>query len=180
MKPAGFWIRVAAFIIDSLILSIVVLPIYYAYMPILRPFMEEYNAALLASDITAAQNAITALYSQLFKGPIPIIMAINTIYFSVLEASRFQATLGKRIMGIKVTDKNGNRISLLQSFARNLAKILSSLPFYIGYLMAGVSRRKQALHDLITGSFIVKGKTPAADNVKETISKNNNDSTFVS
>lgn len=180
MRPAGFWIRVAAFIIDSFILSIVILPIYYAYLPTIRPFMEAYNAALLSSDMTAAQNAIMALYGQLFKGPVPIAMAINAVYFSVMEASRFQATLGKRMMGIKVTDKNGNRISLLQSFARNLAKILSSLPFYIGYLMAGVSRRKQALHDLITGSFIVTGKAPSADNMKDTASKHNNDSTFVS
>lgn len=180
MKPAGFWIRFAAFIIDSFILLMVIWPIYYAYMPTLRPLIEEFSAAVSASDITAANNANMAIYKQLLKGPIPIAMAINIIYFSVLEASRFQATLGKRMVDIKVTDKNGNRISLLQSFARNLAKLLSSLPFYIGYLIAGVSRRKQALHDLMTGSFIVIGKAPATDNVKETPSKNNSDSTFVS
>ena len=180
MKPAGFWIRFAAFIIDSFILSIVILPIYYAYMPILRPFMEAYSAAVSASDITAAKNATMALYGQLFKGPVPIAMTLHVVYFSVLEASRFQATLGKRMVDIKVTDKNGNRISLLQSFARNLAKLLSSLPLYIGYLIAGVSRHKQALHDLMTGSFIVIGKAPATDHVKDTPSKSNSDSTFVS
>ena len=67
-------------------------------------------------------------------------------------------------LGIKVTDLEGNRISFGRALGRNLAKIISVLTFYIGYIMAAFTAKKQALQDMIAGTLVVKkgSTTPMA------------------
>ncbi|MDX6593454.1 MAG: hypothetical protein QOJ13_2650 [Gaiellales bacterium] len=65
------------------------------------------------------------------------------------------ATLGRRALGIKVTDVEGNRITFARATGRYFAKILSALTLLIGYIMAAFTARKQALHDLIAGTLVV-------------------------
>lgn len=76
-------------------------------------------------------------------------------YFAMMESSGWQATPGKRIMGIKVTDLYGQRISLPKATVRLLVKACLSGWFLIGYIMALFTRRKQALHDLIAGTLVL-------------------------
>jgi uncharacterized RDD family membrane protein YckC len=83
------------------------------------------------------------------------------IYFTLLESSAWQATLGKRTLGLYVTDAEGHRLTFGRAAGRNLAKYLSGLILGIGYLMAGFTRRKQALHDLIAGCLVLK-KAPGS------------------
>ncbi len=78
------------------------------------------------------------------------------IYSSIAEASVKQGTIGKRLMDITVTDMIGNRLSISTSFARNFAKILSVLPFFIGYLYCFLNKKNQCLHDVIVETLIVK------------------------
>lgn len=78
------------------------------------------------------------------------------IYSSIAEASLKQATIGKRLMDITVTDMMGNRIEMSTSFARNFAKILSVLPFFIGYLYCFLNKKQQCLHDVIVETLVVK------------------------
>jgi len=78
------------------------------------------------------------------------------IYWIIFEASILQASLGKKIMGLKVITQNGGRPSISQCIARNFLKILSFLIFLIGFLMVGWTNRKQALHDMIPNLFIIK------------------------
>jgi len=116
---AGFWRRVAAFILDGLIL-----------IPL----------ALLAL--------------------IPIIGVIffyvgRWLYFALMESSSWQATLGKRAMGIKVTDEHGGPISFGRATGRYFGGFVSYIIFYVGYMMAGWTGRKQALHDLMATTFVV-------------------------
>jgi len=59
------------------------------------------------------------------------------------------------VLGIRVTDLNGNRISFGRATGRYFAKIVSSLTFMIGYIIAGFTDRKQALHDMIAGCLVV-------------------------
>ncbi len=75
-------------------------------------------------------------------------------YFIIMESSRYRATLGKMMMGIEVTDIQGNRISILRSCERFLAKILSMITLGIGFLMIGWTKKKQALHDKIAGTLV--------------------------
>ena len=71
-----------------------------------------------------------------------------------MESSRFQASLGKMVLKIKVTDKNGQRLNLQHAFTRNLLKLLSLSTMMIGFMMAGWTQKKQALHDLAAGTYV--------------------------
>jgi uncharacterized RDD family membrane protein YckC len=82
---------------------------------------------------------------------------LRWLYYTLLESSALQATLGKALIGIKVTDEQRRRISLIRANARHWAKILSTLTLGFGYLMAGFTRRKQALHDFVAGTLVVRG-----------------------
>lgn len=91
-------------------------------------------------------------------GPVPSLFSAVAIwlYFAVQESSWRQATIGKHVMGIKVTDMYGERLSFWRATGRHLGKILSSALFAIGYLMAGFTEKKQALHDIMAGTLVVR------------------------
>ena len=76
-------------------------------------------------------------------------------YFALMESSPTQATLGKRAMGIIATDGKGRRLSLGQASGRYFAGAISYITLYIGYALAGWTKRKQALHDLIADTCVV-------------------------
>lgn len=81
---------------------------------------------------------------------------VNWLYQAILESSEMQATLGKKAIGLKVTDLDGNRISFARASGRYFATILSSITFGIGFIMAGFTEKKQALHDIIAGCLVIK------------------------
>lgn len=81
------------------------------------------------------------------------------IYWILLENSIWQASIGKKIMGIKVTTSDGGRPNFFQTVSRNLLKILSGLILFFGFMMAGWSTKKQALHDKIPNMLVIKGKS---------------------
>jgi len=84
------------------------------------------------------------------------------LYFSLLESSSWQATLGKRAMGIKVVNAQGDRIGFGRATGRYFGKFLSYVILYVGFMMAGWTGRKQGLHDLIASTFVVfNGVQPA-------------------
>ena len=78
------------------------------------------------------------------------------IYYALMESSKYQATLGKIVMGIKVVNKDGQRLDFSKALLRNLSKILSALIMGIGYIMIIFDDRKQGLHDKIADTFVVK------------------------
>ena len=80
------------------------------------------------------------------------------LYWILLEASIWQASVGKRIMGLKVVTDTGEKPDLAQCAARNLLKILSGITLFIGFFMAGWTDKKQALHDKIPSMLIIKNK----------------------
>ena len=93
----------------------------------------------------------------------PIILAgfiTQTLYFSLLESSHFQASLGKMALGIKVINKQGDRLTFLAALIRNAGKFLSGTLLMGGYIMAAFTGKKQALHDIIAGAYLIR---PARD-----------------
>jgi len=74
----------------------------------------------------------------------------------MFEASAWQATPGKRVLRLYVADVHGQRVTFARAAARNLAKIISSLTFLVGYLVAGFTERKQALHDILSGCLVLR------------------------
>ncbi|TNE40341.1 MAG: adenylate/guanylate cyclase domain-containing protein [Alphaproteobacteria bacterium] len=83
------------------------------------------------------------------------------LYMTAMETSPLQASLGKKIMGIKVVDENGAAMSPLGALMRNGAKVLSVLPLFIGFFMAGFTDKRQALHDKIAHSLLINEDTLA-------------------
>lgn len=77
------------------------------------------------------------------------------LYYSLMESSVHQATVGKMALGIKVTDLDGRRLPWPRALARWAAAALSYLTLYIGFLMAAFTERRQALHDLAAGTRVV-------------------------
>ena len=78
------------------------------------------------------------------------------VYFAAFEASAWQATLGKRILGLRVIGIDGSRLSFPRAFLRQVAKVLSALPLQAGFLLAIFTPRRQALHDLIARTLVVR------------------------
>ena len=78
------------------------------------------------------------------------------LYFALSESSDKQATLGKQAVGIKVTDMDGRRITFVRASGRFFGKIFSALILYIGFMMAGWTAKKQALHDLMADTLVVR------------------------
>ncbi|MCY1521700.1 RDD family protein [compost metagenome] len=87
---------------------------------------------------------------------LPLIGLVKIVYSSFAEASAQQATIGKRILTIRVTDIYGKRLTLANSFGRNLAKFISIIPFYFGYLYSFLNKKQQTFHDIIANTLIVK------------------------
>jgi uncharacterized RDD family membrane protein YckC len=83
-------------------------------------------------------------------------LLVWTLYESLMESSKRQATIGKRALGIIVTDLQGKRITLRQAAVRCVAQVASACLF-IGYILAAFTRRKQTLHDLIAGTLVCPG-----------------------
>jgi uncharacterized RDD family membrane protein YckC len=76
-------------------------------------------------------------------------------YSAFLESSRAQATLGKRLLGLQVTDQQGRRIGFGRASLRHWAKVLSAMPLYLGFIVIAFSERKLGLHDVVAGTLVL-------------------------
>lgn len=83
-------------------------------------------------------------------------ICIQVLYSTFMESSKFQATVGKLALGLIVTDLSGTKLDFSKALVRNLCKIISNFTLFIGYIMAGFTEKKQALHDMIASTLVVK------------------------
>ncbi|HEX5629174.1 MAG TPA: RDD family protein [Usitatibacteraceae bacterium] len=126
----GFWIRALAIFTDSAILTVV-------------------GIAIMAASAFLGETGLTI-------GTVVLFLAF-LLYFPVMQSSARQATVGKGLLGLKVAHAGtGERISFLRAFGRELGKIVSGAVFCIGYIIAAFTGRKQALHDLIASTVVVR------------------------
>ncbi len=91
----------------------------------------------------------------------PFNLLLWWLYSAVLLAYWDGQTVGKRVCGIRVIHADGGPLGFGHALGREAAKVLSNLTLGIGYLLAGITERKQALHDLVTGTYVVH-RTPDA------------------
>lgn len=80
---------------------------------------------------------------------------LHWLYYTLLEASPKQATIGKFTLGLKVTDLRGKRISLWQANLRYFSRVLSLLPLLLGFILILFTRRRQALHDYVARTVVM-------------------------
>lgn len=142
---AGFWRRFAAYIIDMLILGAAAFVLYMLFV-----FVVIVPAA--ASGGRHVNDAAVGASMLLFW--LAFIVA-QWLYFALCESSAWQATPGKMALNMCVTDTYGRRIGFGQATGRYFGKILSSFIFDIGFMMAGWTACKQALHDLMASCCVV-------------------------
>ncbi|WP_210466742.1 RDD family protein [Rufibacter roseolus] len=138
---AGFWIRFVAWLIDAIALIIpnwIISTVFLA-------------GTVVVEDLDNPSAIFAAMSSSFVVSTL-----VNLLYKSALESSSWQATLGKRALNLKVTDEQGERLSFLRSLLRSCATYLSYFIFLIGYIMAAFTSRKQALHDKLAGTLVVK------------------------
>jgi uncharacterized RDD family membrane protein YckC len=152
MSYAGFWRRLAAYIIDAIVVSAVLGIVLVVLNLVGIPMFENVETATQVEGMSASAE-VTATPTPL---AIVIIIVAEWLYFAGLESSARQATVGKMALGIRVIDLDGGRIGFGRATCRLLAKIISALILYIGFIMAGFTARKQGLHDMICGTLVVR------------------------
>jgi uncharacterized RDD family membrane protein YckC len=152
VQYAGFWWRFLAYLIDSIIITFVS---WIFLIPVLAIFG--------ISLYSLKQSGFDSDDPEMFIGPFILVIAtmalISTVaqwlYFSLMESSKHQGTVGKLLLKIKVTHTSGNRITFARATGRYFGKILSVMP-YLGYIMAGFIGHKQALHDILSNCHVIK------------------------
>ena len=135
---AGLWRRTAAYVFDSLLIGIL------AELLIGRPLLER-------AGIPADNPWVLTGHSRQILAINLLLTMIGWLYWAVMESSPWQATLGKRLFGIQVTDLQGRRISMARATARHFGKMI-----LIGFILIPFTARKQAFHDLIAGCLVVR------------------------
>lgn len=150
---AGFWWRFVAALLDLLIIWVASFAVGVFFDPFgigafrIDPFGSDnfggifYVAYNVDADLLGLGNVVAIWF-----------------YFALQESSSRQATIGKRCCGIVVTDLNGKRISFSRASGRHFGKLVSSFILMIGYMMAGWTRRKQALHDIMAECLVLRRK----------------------
>jgi uncharacterized RDD family membrane protein YckC len=135
VEYATFSGRFAAAFLDGILLNIVSFPIGFA---------------LGMVGESTKQPVLFGIVAQILS------ILIGWLYFAAMESSQQQATLGKRLLGIKVTDMDGKPVTFLRATGRHFGKLVSAIILLIGYIMAAFTEKKQALHDIMAGCLVVK------------------------
>ena len=138
---AGFWRRFAAYIIDYVFIAFVTFPI----LQNLLLYKSSINASVTYNDAVSEGMLLYGIFQILF----------TWCYFAGMESSPIKATLGKLAVGIYVVDYSRQRLGFGRATGRHFGKILSGAIFWIGYMMAGFTNQKQALHDMMAETLVV-------------------------
>jgi uncharacterized RDD family membrane protein YckC len=149
-RYAGFWRRSLALLIDLVLVLLGCVVIGFLILILLAIALLSNGGTALGSDPTVSLIGIAILF----------VFVLTWLYFAGLESSPWQATVGKRATRLLVTDRMGRRLSFGRATGRFYAKALSTLPLLIGYFVAAFTPRKQALHDLIADTLVVRRSRP--------------------
>ena len=149
LRYAGFWRRLVAALIDSAFTWAVSWPmVWLLSVPGLAHPVDDFEQ--LVEELLAARP-------RRFYAACALLVVIDCVYRAVLESSRWQATLGKLAVGIRVTDPAGERIALGRALGRVLLRWLSTLAIYAGHLIQPFTARRQAFHDVLAGTLVLRG-----------------------
>jgi uncharacterized RDD family membrane protein YckC len=146
-RYGGFWERFAAWLIDTIILSVA--------GGILGLFLGGGLGALMATSGSDADSI--GMTAGLAGNGLGIVL--NWLYFAIMESSSRQATVGKLALGLTVTDENGYQLGFGRATGRYFAKYVSLMILGFGFLMVGWTQRKQGLHDMIASTLVVRRGT---------------------
>lgn len=145
-RPAGFFKRAIAFLVD--------------YMPIqLALYLVSsmlFGVTPLDVESLDPETRVDAVWSRLGVGIGA--WTIYTMYCIVAELSPWRGTFGKKAMGIRVISDAGKSLSAGRVIVRNLTKLLSAIPCYLGFFAAIVTKGNRAWHDILSGAAVVDSR----------------------
>lgn len=150
LPPAGFWLRLFAFLIDLSLTNLVGM----ALLSVLGTATD-----LAVPGLVEGEEGVGAALLAYFGANLILLVApifIHWLYYAAMESSPLRATFGKHLFGLVVTDLDGARVSFSRASARYFATAISWLTLGLGFVMAGTTERKQALHDKLAGSLVVR------------------------
>lgn len=149
---AGFWRRYFALLIDGIIATPVL-------VILLLPFgLTGALTAVIGKAIDDPESIPVAMTGLWFFIVAAIVLSVlgNWLYHAAMESSSFQATFGKKVLGMAVTDLNGQRITFSRATGRHFGKFLSGLIMNVGFIMAAFTEKKQALHDILADCLVIR------------------------
>ncbi|MEP7185926.1 MAG: RDD family protein [Rhodanobacter sp.] len=153
---AGFWKRVGAWAIDYLVLCVPITVIAIAmganvaFEHLMTQVQNGVAAALAATEYVKAVRSATLLA-----------LLVGYVYYVIFEFSKWQATPGKLMLGMRVTNLNGQRLSLSRSLARNAVRLVNALTVlipFVCYLPVAWTARKQGFHDMLAKTLVLNGR----------------------
>jgi uncharacterized RDD family membrane protein YckC len=154
-RYAGFWLRAVAFLIDRFILSSVFGLIASFHPNVLMIFPDLNNQPAIAPNQPALQGFLLSL-PHLTSAGFLLLFLMMWIYYAFFEASSWQATPGKRVLKLYVTDLTGRPITFRRASMRYFARMISEMAFMVGYIPAGFTEKKQALHDMLASCLVLR------------------------
>lgn len=155
---AGFWLRFGAWVIDYIILMVPFTAIS------LSMGLGAAMSQLLSQMQTDQAAAITA-YALAIRPITYVLLVIGFAYYAFFESSKWQATPGKMAVGIRVTDVDGNRLGIGRAAGRNAVRLVNAFTFLVPmvfYVTSAFTQRKQGVHDLLAGTYVVMGRADKA------------------
>jgi uncharacterized RDD family membrane protein YckC len=156
VQYAGFWLRVVAYLIDGVVVGL-------AFMALFIPFavMTGLTAALGSIHPGEDPRDVGALLGGTFFLGLATVVSLAIVggwlYHAKMESSSWQATLGKKALNLRVTDMAGARVTFARATGRHFAKLITGLiPLGVGFALAGLTERRQALHDMLAGCLVLR------------------------
>ena len=161
VRYAGFWVRFAAFLIDSVLASAIVGPLlwlayghgyFQPYIDFLRSAHEDLLTRLLTLDEAMQQPMYNSTAGYIIQYLVP---AIAVVLFWMAR----QATPGKIVLNIRIADAATlQRPSTGQDIGRYLAYFVSTIVLCLGFLAIALDKRKQGWHDKLAGTVVIYGE----------------------
>lgn len=151
VQYAGFWLRFVAYLIDSMVASV-------AFVILLIPILVFSGAMAAIGRLSNGEDPgdVAALVVSILAG-VALLAAGAWLYYALLESSSWQGTIGKKALSLKVTDMSGNPVTFGRASGRFFARFITELiPLRIGYILAGFTEKKQAIHDMIASCLVVR------------------------
>ncbi len=143
-RPAGFWIRFLAYLIDLALIWAGFLALYFAgFESVLDLDPPGYG------EIEPSSNVSRSLPGFI------VFVLVAWLYEAILTSSRHQATVGKLLLNLKVVDENYDRIGFALATFRHMLKYVSHFVLEIGFIMIAFRESKEGLHDLMAGTYVI-------------------------
>lgn len=138
-RKIGFGKRLVAYLIDTTLLTIVL------FIVIKLMIKSLFDGDDLTHELAKTIGNMVVLLS----------ISLYLAYFTFMESSKMQATVGKIIMKIKVVNEKFEKLTFVNALGRSVSRLISGIIFGIGYLMVLFNKDKKALHDMIAKTYVV-------------------------